>query len=99
MRSGPRAHDEAKLTFEAIQEAAAGLLKMAEDAEAGAWAEGLIGFWPLEVFALDFDGRGGILVNPPALETATGRALWRELKAQGGALVTLGTWPRSGGAA
>ncbi len=91
--------DDVTVTPAALQESAEGLLRMARQSKPGAWAEAVLDMFPPSVLSVDFDGQGGILVNPPSLQSPNGRALYRTLKRLGGELVTVGTWPSSGGAA
>lgn len=70
------------------------LWNVAQSANAGAWAEGVLFTVPPSVFMLDFDGQGGILVNRESLASAAGRALHGALCEIGGDRVSIGAWPR-----
>lgn len=91
--------DDVTITAAALQESAEGLLKMAQQSKPGAWGEAVLDMFPPSLFSVDFDGQGGILVNPSSLQSPNGRALYRALKRLRAELVTVGTWPGSGGAA
>ena len=77
-----------------IRREARHLWNVAQSANAGAWAEGVLFTVPFSVFMLDFDGKGGVLVNPESLASAAGRALHGALCEIGGDRVTIGAWPR-----
>mgnify|MGYP001273113614 CR=1 FL=1 len=85
------------ITGECLEDAVLWLLKTARTATPGWWAESFVNFTPPCVFAVDFDGQGGILVNPESLEHATGRAIFAELRRLGGDRVREGTWQRGPG--
>jgi hypothetical protein len=91
--------DDVTITAAALRECAEGLVKMAQRSKPGAWGEAVLEMFPPSVFSVDFDGQGGILVNPSSLQTPNGRALFRALKAAGQGRVQVGTWSGSGGAA
>jgi len=71
---------------------AAVILRQAETAEPGAWAEGLLSMFPPAIFQVDFDGTGRVLVNPSSFGSNLTAPLLNELRRQGGARVQVGWW-------
>ncbi|WP_005036564.1 hypothetical protein [Holophaga foetida] len=72
---------------------AAELLDQARSAAPGGWFEGCLSIFPLCVVAADFDGEGGILINPlPTFASDLSYPLLNELRRQGGTRVRLGWW-------
>ena len=63
----------------------------AESAKPGDWIESPLDVFP-DFIALDFDGQGGILVNPQTMTTPKGRELALCLRLMLGDKVRVGIW-------
>ena len=69
------------------------MIQEAQSAKPGAWVQAPVGVLPvLGVISLDFDGQGGILVNPETMCTAKGKELAKALRLVLGQMVRIGHW-------
>lgn len=68
------------------------MLQEALNAQPGAWALIPVVEPPPGVIAIDFDGTGGILINPVTMMTPKGQDLAKALGLVLGQLVRIGTW-------
>lgn len=69
------------------------MIQEAQAAAPGGWIQSPVGSLPrLGVISLDFDGKGGILVNPATMRTAKGKELAKALRLVLGHQVRIGQW-------
>lgn len=69
------------------------MIQEAQAATPGGWVQSLVEAFPAPgLISLDFDGQGGILVNPETLLTPKGKELAQALRLVLGHKVHLGQW-------
>lgn len=69
------------------------LMAEAKGSTSGAWVQCPLEVHPgLGIISLDFDGEGGILINPETLNTAKGKELAQCLRIVMGEKVRVGVW-------